>query len=74
MITILSLVGVAVLLVLLVVSAKMQLDARAARKQTEARAHSGEAEAQHERSVRRRDLARASHAERAHTTASDVDD
>lgn len=61
MTTELSLVAAAVLLVLIAVSVKKQWDARMAEKDAEARSHTGTAEAQHERSLRRRADARASY-------------
>ena len=63
--TILSLIAVAVLLVLIVVSLKKQRDISVAEKQAAARAYTGEADAQHERSIRRRDSVRAAHREGA---------
>jgi heme exporter protein D len=70
---VLSIVAVAVLLLLIIVSAKRLLDERAAQKQADARAYTGAAEAQHERSLSRRAGVRASSPERARTTASDTD-
>jgi hypothetical protein len=71
--TTLSIIAVGFLLVLLVVSVKRQLEHRAAEKEAVARAHSGEADAQHAESMRRRADVRAAHAERARAEASDTD-
>jgi C4-dicarboxylate-specific signal transduction histidine kinase len=71
--TTLSIIAVVVLLVLLVVSVKRRRDMQAAEKEAVARAHTGAAEAQHERSERRRAGVRAAHAERSGETASDAD-
>jgi hypothetical protein len=63
--TTLSIIAIVILLILLAVSAKRQLEQRAAQKKEIARAHTGEAEAQHAESLRRRAGVRAAHAERA---------
>jgi hypothetical protein len=73
MVTTLSIIGIVVLLVLLVISAKRQRDMRVAQKQADASAHTGKAEAQHEESLLRRARVRAAHAERVRTTAPDAD-
>jgi hypothetical protein len=70
---VLSIVAVAVLLLLIVLSLKRQLDERGAQRQAEARAHTGAAEAQHERSLHRRAGVRASSPERTSKAASDID-
>jgi hypothetical protein len=71
--TTLSIIAVLVLLGLLVMSAKRQREQRAADKEAAARAYTGEAEAQYERSMRRRDSVRAAHAERSRAEASDAE-
>lgn len=71
--TTLSIIAVVVLLVLIVLSVKRQRDVQAAQKEALARAHTGEAEAQHERSERRRADVRAAHEERSRATPSDAD-
>ena len=70
---VLSITAVAVLVLLIVVSLKRQRDNRAAKQRAEARAYTGEAKAQHEKSLRRRAGVRAAHAERVRTTAPDGD-
>jgi hypothetical protein len=62
--TISILIGVAVLLVLIVVSLIRQHQDRAAQREAAARAYTGEAKAQHDESLRRRDAVRAAHAAR----------
>jgi hypothetical protein len=70
---VLSIIAIAVLLLLIVVSVKRQRDDRVAKERAEARAYTGEAKAQHEQSLRRRAGVRAAHAERARTGAADGD-
>jgi hypothetical protein len=72
--TTLSIIAVVVLGVLIIVSMKRRRDMQAAQKQAEAREDTGEADAQYERSQRRRAEVRAAHAERAQTGASDADE
>jgi hypothetical protein len=71
MITVLSLIGVAVLSVLLIVSLKRQLAARSEQKQADANRHSPAAQAQQEESRRRRADVRAAHKRRTQMAAPD---
>ena len=64
MVTVLSLIGVAVLAVLLLVSFKRQGETRGKRKQAEAREHNPVAEAKQKQSRDRRAGVRAAHEER----------
>jgi len=69
--TTLSIIAVAVLLVLLAVSTQRWRAERAAQKEAVALAHSGEAEAQHAESLRRRADVRAAHADRVAASGGD---
>jgi hypothetical protein len=71
MVTVLSLIGVGILIVLLLVSFKRQGEARGIRKQAEADRHSPEAQAQKEHSRQRRAGVRAAHQERVADAAAD---
>jgi len=69
MTTVLTIIGVAVLLVLIVISVYRQLETRSAKKRATARAYTGEAKAQHDESLRRRADVRAAHADRVASEA-----
>jgi hypothetical protein len=71
MVTVLSLIGCAILLVLLVVSFRRQGEARGKRKQAEAHRHSPAAQAKQEQSRQRRAGVRAAHQERVADAAAD---
>jgi hypothetical protein len=70
--TVLSIIAVAVLLVLLAMSTQRWRAERAAQREAIAIAHTGEAEAQHAESIRRRAEVRAAHAERVATSGGDA--
>lgn len=69
--TMLSIIAVAVLLVLLAVSTQRWRTERAAQKEAVALAHTGDAEAQHADSMRRRADVRAAHADRLAASGGD---
>ena len=67
--TVLSIIAIAILLVLLVLSTQRWRAERAAQRKAVALAHTGEAEAQHAESMRRRADVRAAHADRVASEA-----
>jgi hypothetical protein len=69
----LILIGIAVLLVVLVISVRRQLQIRAEQRTAAAAAYRGDAEAQHEESLRRRADVRAAHAARVQASATDAE-
>jgi hypothetical protein len=70
MITVLSLIGVTILIVLLLVSFKRQSETRGERKHAEAHRHSPELRAQQEQTRQRRASVRAAYQERDRAGAS----
>jgi LPXTG-motif cell wall-anchored protein len=72
MVTVLTLIGVAILAGLLVVSVKRQRELGVAKAEARAAARNPDAEAQHERSLRERDRVRAAHADERLSRATDT--